>query len=236
MSEKKITHPIRCFLIDDEPLALDLLRDYVNKIDFLEYVGATTDAISAFETLREEQVDLLFLDIQMPDIDGIQFMKILQNKCKVILTTAYDQYALEGYKHSVIDYLMKPISFNTFYESAVRARAHFPEVQAIENDFFFVKTDGKLVMVQSADLLYIEGLKDYILIHLVDEKLVVLENLKDIEAKLSHLHFMRIHKSYIVRLDRIQSIEGNRVFIDSKEIPIGETYKKSFFNWVAKNK
>lgn len=236
MSEKKRSQPIRCFLIDDEPLALDLLKDYVTKIDFLEYVGSTTDAISAFEILREEQVDLLFLDIQMPDIDGIQFMKILQNKCKVILTTAYDQYALEGYKHSVIDYLMKPISFNTFYESAIRAQMHFPESLAIENDFFFVKTDGKLVMVQSNDLLHIEGLKDYILIHLVAEKLVVLENLKDIEAKLSHKNFMRIHKSYIVRLDRINSIEGNRVFVEGKEIPIGETYKKSFFNWVAKNK
>ncbi len=236
MTEKKNSQPIRCFLIDDEPLALDLLRAYVDKVDFLEYVGSTTDAISAFETLRDASVDLLFLDIQMPDIDGIQFMKILQNKCKVILTTAYDQYALEGYKHSVIDYLMKPISFNTFYESAVRAQAHFPETSSIENDFFFVKTDGKLVMVQSDDLLYIEGLKDYILIHLKTEKLVVLENLKDIEAKLSHKNFMRIHKSYIVRLDRINSIEGNRVFIDDKEIPIGETYKKPFFNWVSKNK
>ena len=125
---------IRCLVLDDEPLAIELLKDYISKIAFLELVDATTDALSAIDKIENNEVDLIFLDIQMPDIDGIQFMKIIQNKCKVILTTAYEKYAIEGYKHSVIDYLLKPISFNIFYENALKAKQYFSNTESKQTE------------------------------------------------------------------------------------------------------
>ena len=236
---------IRCLVLDDEPLAIALLKDYISKITFLELVDATTDALSAIDKIKNNEIDLIFLDIQMPDIDGIQFMKIIQNKCKVILTTAYEKYAIEGYKHSVIDYLLKPISFNVFYESALKAKEHFRNFEnkivekqnsTDQKNFFFVKTNGKNVMVQHTEIVFIEGLKDYILIHLQNQKLVVLENLKDIEEKLPSKDFKRIHRSFIIRTDKIIAVEGNQILLKDKVIPIGETYKKDFFSWVESNK
>lgn len=236
---------IRCLVLDDEPLAIELLKDYISKITFLELVDATTDAFSAIDKIENNEVDLIFLDIQMPDIDGIQFMKIIQNKCKVILTTAYEKYAIEGYKHSVIDYLLKPISFTVFYESTLKARQYFANIEAkpvqsiAENNqktFFFVKADGKNIMVQHSEIVFIEGLKDYILIHLQNQKLVVLENLKDIEEKLPRNDFKRIHRSFIVRTDKIIAVEGNQILLKDKAIPIGETYKHDFFRWIEDNK
>jgi two-component system, LytTR family, response regulator len=236
---------IKCLVLDDEPLAIELLKDYISKISFLELVEATTDAVYAIDKIQNEAIDLVFLDIQMPEIDGIQFMKITQNKCKVILTTAYEKYALEGYKHNVIDYLLKPISFTIFYESALKAKQHFNDFQnstietTVENNqknFFFVKTDGKNIMVLHADIHYVEGLKDYILIHLQNQKLVVLENLKDIELKLPNNDFKRVHRSFIIRTDKIIAVEGNQILLKQKAIPIGETYKKDFFSWIESNK
>ena len=236
---------IKCLVLDDEPLAIELLKEYIIKIPFLELIKVTTNAVEAIDLIQNNAVDLIFLDIQMPDIDGIQFMKIIQNKCKVILTTAYEKYALEGYKHSVIDYLLKPISFTVFYESALKAKLHFnnsviisPDI-TIENNqknFFFVKTDGKNIMVLHSEIIYIEGLKDYILIHFQDKKLIVLENLKDIELKLPCQYFKRVHRSFIIKIDKIMAVEGNQILIKDKTIPIGETYKKDFFNWMYKNK
>lgn len=235
---------ITCMIVDDEPLAIALLKDYIIKIPFLDLVEATTDALYALDKIQNNSIDLLFLDIQMPDIDGIQFMKIIQHKSKVILTTAYKEYALEGYKHSVIDYLLKPISFSQFYESTLKAKKNFntktdiiTEKEGIQDkDFIFVKTDGKFVMVLFNEILYIEGLKDYILIHLKKEKLIVLENLKDIEAKLPSNDFKRIHRSFIVKLNKISVVEGNRIQLDDKIIPIGETYRNDFFEWINNNK
>jgi two-component system, LytTR family, response regulator len=236
---------IKCLVLDDEPLAIELLKDYISKISFLELVEATTDAVYAIDKIQNDAIDLIFLDIQMPEIDGIQFMKIIQNKCKVILTTAYEKYALEGYKHSVIDYLLKPIPFNTFYESALKAKQYFNnfqnstiEIAAESNpkNFFFVKTNGKNVMVLHSDIHYIEGLKDYLLIHLQNQKLIVLENLKDIELKLPSNNFKRVHRSFIIRTDKIIAVEGNQILLKEKTIPIGETYRKEFFNWVESNK
>ena len=236
---------IRCLVLDDEPLAVNLLKEYIAKIAFLDLVDATTDALSAIEKIENNEVDLLFLDIQMPEIDGIQLMKIIQKKCKVILTTAYEKYALEGYKHSVIDYLLKPISFNIFYESVLKAKQFFllTQSETVTSDivtnqsvFFFVKTDGKNIMVQHADIVFIEGLKDYILIHLNNQKLVVLENLKDIELRLPTSDFKRVHRSFIVRTDKIIAIEGNQIHLINKTIPIGETYRKDFYDWIEKNK
>ncbi len=238
-------NPIKCLVLDDEPLAIELLKDYIAKIPFLELVEATTNAVDAIEKIQNEAIDLIFLDIQMPHIDGIQFMKIIQNKCKVILTTAYEKYALEGYKHSVIDYLLKPISFTVFYESALKAKLHFnttsnssSEILSENNqkNFFFVKTDGKNIMVLHSEIIYIEGLKDYILIHLQNKKLIVLENLKDIELKLPNQDFKRVHRSFIIRTDKIIAVEGNQILIKEKTIPIGETYRKDFFSWVESNR
>ncbi len=238
-----IVNPIKCAVIDDEPLATSLLAGYIEKIPFLELVFSTGNAIEALQRVQAEKIELIFLDIQMPEITGLQFMKIMSGKCRVILTTAYHEYALDGYEHNVIDYLLKPISFDRFYIAALKARetlqgtitAHASPVAAnqpasLAPDYIFVKTDSRTVKVLLSEILFIEGLKDYIAIHTQTEKLIVLENLKTLEEGLSGNKFQRIHKSYIVSVDKIDAIERNRIFI-GKEIvlPIGDVYKDRFF-------
>ncbi|MBN9298780.1 MAG: response regulator transcription factor [Filimonas sp.] len=235
---------IRCIVVDDEPWALALLSDYIKKVPFLELVFATENAIEALQRLPQEKVDLVFLDIQMPEITGLQFMKIISGKVRVILTTAYSEYALDGYEHNVIDYLLKPISFDRFYIAASKAKdlLDTPVVQqapvvpqaivATGNalpDFIFVKTDSRIVKILLSEIRYIEGLKDYIAIHTLSEKIITLESLKVIEEGLPKPRFLRVHKSYIVSLEHIDSIERSRIFIRDVVIPIGDTYKDQFF-------
>ncbi len=235
---------IRCIVIDDEPWACALLEDYVRKIPFLELVDSSNDPIEAIQKIQNQEIDLAFLDIQMPDLTGIQLMKIVQNKCRIILTTAYSDYALESYDYNVIDYLLKPISFERFYIAATKAKDMLlgndtvnkehpiSEIQvnkSLLNEFIFVKTDKKTVKLEFSEILFIEGLKDYIAIHTIKEKLLVLDNLKDMESTLpSHL-FVRVHKSYIVAIGAIESIERNRIFLKRENIiPIGDTYRDRF--------
>lgn len=236
---------IRCIAVDDEPWALALLTDYIRKIPFLELQLSTGNAIEALQLIQEGNTDLVFLDIQMPEITGIQFMKIIGSKCRVILTTAYSEYALDGYEHHVIDYLLKPISFDRFYTAAIRAREVLnKQVQAVHpssqeltppppKDHIFVKTDHKIVNILLNEILFIEGLKDYIAIHTVREKIITLENLKAMEAGLPVGRFIRVHKSYIVALQQVNTIERSRIFIGREVIPIGDTYKEAFFSAIA---
>lgn len=226
--------------IDDEPLALELLTDYINKVPYLQLVHTNTNAIEALQYLQNNKADLLFLDIQMPELTGLQVMKIIKNNCRVILTTAYSEYALDGYEHNVIDYLLKPISFDRFYAAAEKARIIFAkptEVASTNNiatDYIFVKTDSRLVKVNLDDILLVEGMKDYIAIHTTQDKLITLQSLRSMEDSLPPQQFMRIHKSFIIAVNKIDSIERNRIFIKQQVIPIGDTYRELFFKLIEK--
>ena len=230
---------INCIILDDEPMAVALLSKYVDKIQNLNLVKATTNPFEVLEFTNNNSVDVIFIDIQMPELTGIQLMEMLGNKNKFVITSAYSEYALQGYEHNVIDYLLKPVSFDRFYKAVIKVQEVFKK-QTFTNvipseeksdDFLFVKTDGKLIKINLNDLQFVEGLKDYLYLHLKNEKLIVLDTLKDFELKLPN-NFMRVHKSYIVRLDQIESIERNRIFIQNKIIPVGDTYKTKFQDWV----
>jgi DNA-binding LytR/AlgR family response regulator len=233
---------IKCIVIDDEPWALALIEDYVNKTPFLELIFSTTRPIEAINFLQENKVDLVFSDIQMKELTGIQLMKIAGEKCRYILTTAYGEYALDGYEHNVLDYLLKPITYERFLKAASKARDYFSTKQAApanevkQKDFIFCKTDNRLVRLPLEDILFIEGLRDYISLQTKTEKLIVLENLKNLENELPANLFMRVHKSFIVALNKIEVIERNRIFIGKHIIPIGDTYKSVFFNSIDANR
>ncbi len=230
---------INCIILDDEPMAVALLSKYVDKIHNLNLVKATTNPFEVLEFTNSNSVDVVFIDIQMPELTGIQLMEMLGNKTKFVITSAYSEYALQGYEHNVIDYLLKPVSFDRFYKAVLKVQEVFKEqaftkvitAEEKSDDFLFVKTDGKLIKVNLNDLQFVEGLKDYLYLHLKNEKLIVLDTLKDFELKLPN-NFMRVHKSYIVRLDQIHSIERSRIFIQNKIIPVGDTYKERFQQWL----
>jgi two-component system, LytTR family, response regulator len=233
---------IKCIVIDDEPWALALVEDYVKKTPFLELIYSTTKPIEAINFLQENKVDLVFSDIQMKELTGIQLMKIAGERCRYILTTAYSEYAMEGYEHNVLDYLLKPITYERFLKAAAKAKDYFSTSLAAsanetkQKDFIFLKTDNRLVRVLLDDILFIEGLRDYISVHTKTEKLIVLENLKNLENELPGHLFMRVHKSFIVALNKIETIERNRIFIQKHIIPIGDTYKPVFFTTIDANK
>ena len=242
---------LKCIAVDDEPLALDIIEDYVSKVPFLELVKRTENAIEALQLVQAGGIDLVFLDIQMPDLTGIQFLKIANNKASYILTTAYSQYALESYDLNVSDYLLKPIAFDRFYKAVEKvynqhkkeaeqqvnvAPAPIPViapqvVSAVQpvQDFIFVKTEHKIQRIELNDMIYIEGLKDYISIFTRNERVITLQNMKKMEEALPPSQFIRVHKSYIIALDKIESIERSRITICGKIIPIGDTYRDEFF-------
>ena len=232
---------IRCLVVDDEPLALDILEDYISKVPFLTLVKTTTSAIEGLSLVQSDAIDLVFLDVQMPELTGIQFLKIINGKCDVILTTAYSQYALDGYELDVVDYLLKPIAFDRFYKAAQKvlqntsnASALSPETPSTttSHDFIFVKTEHKIQKIYLDDILYIEGLKDYISIFTKTERIITLQNMKKMEESLPAKSFIRVHKSYIIALGKIESIERSRIQIGDKTIPIGDTYREYFFKLI----
>lgn len=238
MSSTKI---ISCIVVDDEPLALKLLSDYVNKTPFLQLRAQTTNPFEAIELVQAGGVDLLFLDIQMPELTGLQLMKIIGHKCKVILTTAYPDYALDGYELDVIDYLLKPITFDRFLVAAHKARERLsaepavviqaPAPAAVKEPvagYIFVKTEYKIQKIDLADILYMEGLRDYVAIHTLGGKVLTLQSMRSFQEQLPDNQFMRVHKSFLVALDKIEFIERNRIVIAGNYIPIGETYQETF--------
>ena len=221
---------INCAIIDDEPLAAGLLKSYAEKTPFLHLTGTYGSAIEAMRELREHPVQLLFLDIQMPELSGTEFAKILPNETKVIFTTAFQQYAIEGYKVSALDYLLKPISYDDFLRAANKALDTFNTAQrqqACEHDrFIFVKSEYKLVRVSLDDILYIEGLKDYVRIYLQDgQKLMSLMSMKKLEEYLPRPEFLRTHRSYIVHMSRVEQIDRFRIVFGSEFLPISDSYK-----------
>lgn len=220
---------IKCIVVDDEPLAVSLLGSYIEKIPFFELVFSTENPIEALEYIRKNEADLIFLDIQMPELSGINFMKIVGDKLKYILTTAYSEYALEGYEHNVIDYLLKPISFDRFQKSALKAQERFPTNETSANSYFFVKSSGQQHKINFDEILYVESIKDYVSIKTDNQEYIVLDTLKSLEKQLSD-RFTRIHKSFIVNVDKIIRINPKTISLLLEiEIPMGETYKSDFF-------
>ena len=222
---------IHCAIIDDEPLAAGLLKSYAEKTPFLHLVGTYGSALEAMKELREHPVQLLFLDIQMPELSGIEFAKVLPSETKIIFTTAFQQYAIEGYKVNALDYLLKPISYEDFMKSANRALDWFTVSQKqqtyAEDRFMFVKSDYKLVRVSLDDILYIEGLKDYVRIFLQDgQKVMSLMNMKKLEDYLPRPEFLRTHRSYIVHMTKTQSVDRFRIVFSDEYIPISDSYKE----------
>lgn len=217
---------IKCIILDDEPLAVELLKKHASENENLIFSLATTEVFEAIDFLKNNKVDLIFTDIQMPELTGIQLMKILDHSQKFIVTTAYQDYALESFNFHVVDYLLKPITKDRF-DSSVKKYVDFFQMTSTKNQstYLFVKADGKQVKINFSDLIYIEGLKDYIRIHTKTEKILVLETMKSFEEKLPN-HFKRIHRSYIINLDFLTSIDGNSVYLNQKILPIGETYRK----------
>lgn len=216
---------IKCIVVDDEPLAVSLLENYVEKIPFLELVFSSENPIEVLEFIQKNEADLVFLDIQMPELTGINFMKIVGDKMKYILTTAYSEYALEGYEHNVVDYLLKPISFDRFNKSVLKAQERFPLDETKEVNYFFVKSSGQQYRINFEDIFYVESIKDYVNIKTQTQEYIVLDTLKSLENQLPE-NFTRIHKSFILNIDKVKSIGLKRVILSSEqEIPIGESYK-----------
>ncbi len=221
---------IKCIILDDEPLAVELLKSYADKQLQLEVVLATTDVFEVIDCLQKQTADLIFIDIQMPELSGIQLMQMFNKDNYFIVTTAYANYALESYDYRVVDYLLKPISFDKFHKSVQK----FTDFVTLEtHNHLFVKVDGRQVKINPKDIIFIEGLSDYIRIHMPNERLVVLDNLKDFIHKLPSKEFMRIHKSYIIQLDKIKSIDGHLIYHESGSVPVGETYKNEVKKWVG---
>jgi len=219
---------IKCIVVDDEPLAISLLESYVRKVPFLELAFSTENPIEALEFIQNNESDLVFLDIQMPELTGINFMKILGDKQKYILTTAYSEYALEGYEHNIVDYLLKPISFERFYKSALKAQERFTVKENKEDAYFFVKSSGQQHRINFRDILYVESIKDYVNIRTSEEEYIVLDTLKSMEQRLPENSFARIHKSFIINLNQIKNLGSKKItLLSEQEIPIGESFRMS---------
>ena len=232
---------LKCIAIDDEPFALELIRQYVARIPELKLINTFDDAITGGEFLRENKTDLLFIDINMPDITGIELVRSLKEKPITIFTTAYKKFAFEGFELEAVDYLLKPISFERFNKAVQRAinfheyRNQHKNGQA-GNNYFFVRSEYKMIKIELEEIVYVEGLEDYIKIHLADEKPVLtLMTLKAILEKLPANRFLRIHRSYIVPLKKIKSVLNRKVTLSNLvELPISDTYAAAVNDWIQK--
>lgn len=232
---------LRCAIIDDEFLAREYVKDYVSKLDILELVGDFNSPLKAMEMIKAGEVDLLFLDIHMPDITGIEFLKTMDKVPHVILTTAYEEYALQGYELNVVDYLLKPFSFERFLKAVNKVQVVVEKDQKaksgktemgdvnlkpqMKEDHLIIRADRKLYKINYEDLLYIEGQKAYVTFHTKKKKITALASLRDLEEQLPSSHFMRIHKSYIVSIHEIETLEGTQVEIGGTRLAVGKSYR-----------
>ncbi|MTI40019.1 LytR/AlgR family response regulator transcription factor [Fulvivirga lutimaris] len=222
---------MKCIIVDDEPLAIEIIESYIDRLDDLEIVATCTNALKAFEILQKEPVDLMFLDIEMPKLTGIDFIKTLKNPPKIILTTAYRDYALESYELDVVDYLLKPISFDRFLialQKAYKTDKSEPAnglTSTTEGEYIYLKADKKMVKVMLNDIHYIESLKDYIRVKTADKDVITHQKISYLEEKLPDDSFIRIHRSFIVPLKKIESYSSSTIEVPGKELPIGRLYK-----------
>jgi len=231
---------IKCLVIDDEPHAVQLMADYVQKSKDLELVSSFTNPIEAFHFLTENPIDLLFLDIQMPELTGIQLLKLIPKNCQVIFTTAYEQYALDSYELDVVDYLLKPISFERFLLSVEKYKKRFlinestSQNPSTNTEYIFVKSGYRTLKINLFEILYLEALSDYVAIHTKEGKILTLENMGFFEKTLAPSEFIRVHRSFIVSISQIEFIERNRIIINEKHIPISKTYQTDFWKKIGK--
>jgi DNA-binding LytR/AlgR family response regulator len=235
---------IKCILIDDEPLALNLLEGYVKSTPYLELVAKCNNAITALEILEENDIDLIFCDIQMPNLSGMEFSKtIVNDKAKIIFTTAFEEFALESYKVNAIDYLVKPISYSEFFSALNKAKKQIRNTPIqghtanYNDDYIFVKSDYKLIKIELKDLMYVEGLKDYLKFYTVNSEkpILSLKSMKSLEEELPNKYFMRVHRSFIVNLKKVTTIERNHIIFGKKNIPVSEKYKENFQMFIDSN-
>lgn len=237
---------LRCCVIDDEPLAAGLIASYIEKTPFMELVGKFSSPKDAISSILNDAIDVVFLDIQMPQLNGIEFAKIIPPTMRIIFTTAYSNYAIDGFKVNALDYLLKPISYDEFLAAANRA-LHWHELTKLtngnqsasdktsaDNDSIIIKSEYKLIQIKIADIIYIEGLKDYVKIYVegTDKSIMSLLSMRTLEQKLPSSQFMRIHRSFIVNLTKIRTIERNHIIFDKVQIPISESYKEAFNNYI----
>ncbi len=236
---------ISCIAIDDEPLALGLIVSHINKTPFLELKGEFDNPIDAMEFLQENKVQLIFLDIQMPDFTGVEFARTLDESTKVIFITAYEKYAVEGFQLHALDYLLKPVSYEVFLKSVMHAKEHFELLESAvskndsvneEEDYLFIKANSQYLRINYADILYAEGLKDYVKLYTESSEraIVFYATMKSIEERLPKDRFMRVHRSYIVNLDKVTAIERYRIIFGNERIPISKQYKEVFDEFVKK--
>lgn len=233
---------INCIAIDDEPLALDKIREYIKRVGYLNLLSTFDNAVDALEFLKEHKVDLIFLDIQMEELTGIQMLETLQDKPKVVLTTAYDEYALKGYELDVCDYLLKPVSFQRFLLACEKVYKQFDPKTEIQKEpasasnnrlnYFFVKNGSKTQKINFEDILFVEGMKDYLRIWTTNEKVMTLLSFKKLEELLPSEKFIRIHKSFLISIDKIENIERNRIKIAGERLPIGNSYRRQFYKTI----
>lgn len=229
---------LNCAIIDDEPLAADLLASYARKMPELNLIGVYDSAVKAMTVLRNNPVDLLFLDIQMPELSGLEFASILPKETKIVFTTAFDQYAIEGYKVNAVDYLLKPISFDKFVLSVNKVVELFKTINKqkllSEEKFIYIKSEYKLVKVMLDKILYVEGLKDYIKIYLSEGRKPVMSlmNMKTLEETLPRPPFLRVHRSFIVNMAMADMIDRGRIVVGSSLIPVSESYKELFQDYI----
>ena len=233
---------MKCIIIDDEPLAIEILESYVSKIDQLEIAGTFRNAVSAFAFLQQNTIDLIFLDIQMPKLSGIDFLRTLKNPPKVILTTAFRDYALDGFELEVVDYLLKPIPFERFLKAVAKvlhqpapAAATAKPDAASADSFVYFKVDKKMIKTRMADILYIESIKDYVKVKTADKEIITQQKISYLEESLPRELFLRIHRSFIVNVERIDAYSATDVEIGKHFVPIGRNYKNDVMKILARN-
>ena len=229
-----------CLIVDDEQLARQLLEEFVSKVPMLELKGMCKNPLEAMEILKEENIDILFLDIQMPELTGVEFVKTLVHKPAIIFTTAYSEYALEGYQLDILDYLVKPFPFDRFIKAVNKAtefidlKRNSSNAKTGDSDYLLLHADHKIYKVNLDDIEYIEGLKEYVSYYTKEKRIIVLQSLKSIEESLPPKRFIRVHRSYIVPIEKIKTLDGNQVQIGGKLIPIGRSYKDDVLKRVFK--
>jgi DNA-binding LytR/AlgR family response regulator len=227
---------INCIITDDEPMARKGLRSYIEKIDFLNVVGECEDAIQLNTMMKIQQVDLIFLDIEMPEMTGLELLSNLKNPPKVIIVSAYEQYAIKGYEFDVVDYLLKPVSFDRFLKSVNRIHDLLQTEQKEDNNYIFVKSDKQLKKILFKDIIFIESMENYVIIQTDSSKEVVYTTLKQLYESLPQDIFQQIHRSFIVNTDRVNAIDGNQLNVDSYIIPVARNFRDKIYKLILNNR
>lgn len=225
---------LKCCVIDDEPLAARLINDYIEKTPYMQSVGVFGSAQEAIKIVLSGEVDVVFLDIQMPQLNGLEFARLVPKHCKVVFTTAYDRYAIDGFKVNAVDYLLKPVSYAEFLGAATKVLNMFESPSDTANDYIIVKSEYKLVQIPVDDIVFVEGVRDYVKIYLDNNTQVLsLLSIKNMELSLPRDKFVRVHRSYIVNTTKIRVIERNRILFGKYYVPVSDTYKQEFADYIA---